>query len=134
MFQVERNDTPVTQTEFQIFRRFSWFRVAFGIAAAVLVTLIIVGATVRDTAVTGCYRAATVHDAEADNWEVASKIRAKDGDNVVARRYYMNALEIRAQIFMPRDWIGKLNQRGRSRHLREVGCRQAYPPLLPFIG
>lgn len=49
-------DDPVTQNQFDVFRYMSWFRVIFGIAGAVLVTLVIVNVTLREHAVKSCKR------------------------------------------------------------------------------
>lgn len=110
-----------------------WFRWALGVFTAILVTLVIVSATVIENSRADCERSASRANATANNWEQAAAIRRKEGDIKTAEAYETNIFEIRDTIAMPDGWEGHLKDRGKSAADRNAGCEDAYPRLIPFV-
>ena len=131
---METDTRPITQTEFNIYRRLTWLRIVVGIAAAVVVTLVIVSETVRENSIASCERGSGRANSEAKNWERAAQVRREGDDDETAMIYLSNVVEIRQFIAMPDGWQGEPLNRGKSTADREAGCSDAFDPIIPFIG
>lgn len=125
------SENEVTQEEFDVFRKMSWFRVGFGVTGAVLVSLMIVNATIRDNSIAECERSSLRANATASNWQTAADARTKDGDFNTANKYMRNLMVVRASIPMPEGWEGDPEDRGKNVDDRMQGCVEANPASFP---
>lgn len=114
-------------------KRAVWIRWLFGVITAVIVSIIIFNSTYRQDSIRSCVTTSARSNAQALNWEFAARARKRDGDLLTSDEYTKNVREIRANIPMPDDWHGDLNNRGLSQRDRIAGCRDAFDPLIPFV-
>ena len=110
-----------------------WLRLMFGIIVAVAVAVLIGVYVQRDNQIAACDRNSVSKYIDAQFINEAMIARRAAGDAAVARRYAQLEREKRATIPMPHDWGGLPADRGSSPRDRREGCRDAFPPPIPWI-
>jgi len=110
-----------------------WMRLMFGIIAAVVVSVLISAYIQRDNQIAACERNSISKYIDAQFINEAMLARRAAGDQAVAVRYAQLERAKRATIPMPDGWAGLPGDRGNSATDRREGCKDAFPPPIPWI-
>ena len=96
----------------------------------------------RDNLISGCIRTSDFKNTEALAWETAASQRQADADNATgadkeklestALSYRNTAFDIRLTIPVAKD-PELSTPRGALKSDRAQGCREAFPPPIPFV-
>lgn len=134
----DNSDDYVTRRDFEIFRRMSWFRVVFGVAAAVLVTLVVVSSTVRENSIEACKqstleRVATAHKDMAD-FKRERLLSLKEGDTDAGEQHALsaNAAHTAAiKILIVSGSTDPVNAKFPTKEQRHQFCQSLFPETFP---
>lgn len=100
-------------------RFMAWGRLVVGVIAATALAVLIAGYQTRDNTIAGCIR-------NGESKVIDARYFAKTGNIDLSDQK-------RATIPMPHGWHGDASTRGDKAADRAEGCRDAFPPPIPWI-